>query len=1166
MLRFWEGASGSGKSTQLYKYIISESIDNPGNTYLVIVPEQATLKTQRDIVSLHPRKGILNVDVLSFNRLAHRIFEETGYGRASAHTIDDMGKNLILRRVSQLNKDKLPLLGDNLAKLGYITQVKSTISEFMQYGISVDKAKELEEVAAKAGKGRLCAKLSDINVLYEGFINYMKGDLSTKEELLVYLCSALDASEKIKNCIVCFDGFTGFTPVQLNVIRKLLELTKEVHIALTLDVRDLGSALDEGGASPIKEHELFYLSRHTIDQVSRIADECHIRQEEPFIINDPYPVRFSKKGPGKISFLEANLFRSGAKIYDKSMPGKDEIHIINASNPNEELELISCRIAELVRKKGCKYSDIAIITGDMDSYRNPIERALSIHKIPYFIDKTRPVLMNPVIELMRAMVKVLSDNYPYEAVFRFLKSGITGIKACDVDILENYCLAFGVKGRSAWNKPFALVPDIYKKREAAEKADYLMKLNEIRIKVAEFFAQIEEMIAPDFNAGKKAGAKVFCDAFLNALKTLDAFEVIEGYALKFEEDGDEDMASEYRMICERIEFTLSQLAQLLGDERITVKEFGQLLDAGFDEIRVGIVPKSTDYVQVGDVTRSRLNDIKALFVVGVNDGIIPVAAGGGGLLTDADKMFLTQNHSDAAFAPTAREGAYSQRLYLYMLLSKPTDYLALSYSKTALSGEGIRASSLIRTVKNMFDLAEETVNDCTKIDTARFADKDGGYRYLTALCGSFLRDELKEDKLLEALITYYAGTDDYGERLTSAFRARFRERENDGRTPAGSISKAVAAALYGSRLYASVTRLEKYASCAYEYYLEYGLHLREREIYDFAANDLGMAFHESLERYVNKLKDAKLKFTEVDSAAAARLMEESVEEAVASSDMSALYATKRKAYMVRRIKRIMIRTIDILKYQASKGCFEPHNVEVDFGKIDDIDALNLKLTDGGELKLTGKIDRVDTCREGDTVYVRVIDYKSSETNLNIDAMHEGRQLQLIVYIDAAMQMVERAEKVKAVPAGILYYHIDDPMIDLTEDAGSEEIRAAIIKKLKLKGYVNADKHIVDLMDADFTGTSDIIPVGYTAKFDFNKSVSRVLTTEEFEQEISASKEKIIEMGDKILDGNIVSAKENGDIKKYKNTCDYCEYKPICRQKSIGETGEADNEDEEGSTD
>lgn len=1145
-LKFWTGCAGSGKSTRLYNYIIEESDKHPELTYIVVVPEQYNLQAQKDFIRLHPRHGVINIDVVSFTRLAHRVFEETGYGADGGKVIDDMGKNLIIRRISQSNVDKLPVLGPNLNKLGYITEVKSVISEFMQYGINTDMAYLLASEAEKSGKGQLSAKLKDISFIYTEFLEAIKQRYTTREELLIRLSKVLTESEKIKNCIVAFDGFTGFTPVQLTVIENLMLLCREVHVALTIDRRE-----DTDNDISIREHELFYLGKRTISQLGRIADRNHVRICDEDRITDEIPKRLSASGGKRLPHLERNLFRDISKEFpctDDNNLG-DEIHIICGLNLEEELELNARRINKLIQEKGYKYSDIALITGDIEIYRNDIERTLSRHNIPFFIDKTQPVLLNPMIEYLRAAISILSDNYSYEAIFRLLKCGLTDIPREEIDILENYCIATGVKGRSNWNRPFAKIPALYRRSDAEQKTEYLRQINAIREKVISIIKALEEDIDESYSSRKKEETRIYTNAFYRMLDREDIGRKIKQKSIDFEAEGRLSEAASYDQIFARIMGVFEQLTDLLGDEKLYVKEFGQLMDAGLDEIRIGIIPKNTDYVQVGDITRSRLREVKALFVVGVNDGIVPTKVSGSGFLSDADKSFFMDKADNISFAPSARENAYTQRLYLYMMFSKPSEYLSLSFSKINVSGESHRPSYIIKTVMGMFpDLRIEYAD---KELVSIISGKNATYKALISNMGEYITGAIETNILYEELIKVYGKDDMYSDMLSKLIDKRITEETEKNYT--GKIGRAVAEALYGKRLYSSVTKLEAYAQCAYEYYLQYGLGLSPREEFDFAGKDLGTVFHASLEQYTQKLKKMDTDISQVDDETSQRLIGDAVEYAVASEDMAALYSTKRTSYMVKRIKRIMEKTVSILKYQASKGMFKPYNVEVDFAKIDSLDALNLKLSEDETLKMSGRIDRIDTYTEDDKTYVRIIDYKSSSKDIDIAAVYEGRELQLVVYLDAAMELIGKETGKKTVPAGILYYHVDDPIVNETKVKNVTEIENEVRKKLKMHGYVNSDLHVIRLMDSECeTGVSDVIPVGIKKDNTF-RSGSKVLSTEEFCETLKGARAAIEQMGKSILDGEIATAIEKGDIEKHPDTCKYCEYKAVCHQKP-GYTG------------
>lgn len=1163
-LRFWTGPAGSGKSTSLYRFIIDESIKNPELTYLVIVPDQFTLQTQQDIVKMHPQKGILNIDVLSFNRLAHRVFEEVGYGADGGNMIDDMGKNLILRRVSQLHTDELPTLGENLYKLGYITQVKSVISEYMQYGIDIKKAESLAETAHNENSTALAARLDEINVLYREFVSYIKDHYTTREELLMKVCNRIRESQKLRSSVVVFDGFTGFTPVQLSVIEEILQLSPAVEVALTLDKRT-----KEGEAPTVLPHELFYLSKKTISLLGQIADRNKIPILDSRRFDNDTAVRFTHYDAKMLSHLEKNLFRAKRYPYDGDT-SEAGIRLMCGINPEEELELVCNRIKDLVREHGLRYRDIAIITGDIETYRNVIERALLIHEIPFFTDKTRPVLMNPMIEYLRAGISVLSDNYTYESIFRMLKCGFSELSREDIDVLDNYCVALGIAGRKKWQNKFVALPRFVRKKyhngdrsddEKKQMAEYLIYVNDLRQKTVDPIMSLESELAGScgkdtFNAATKCTVSDFARALYNFLDGSHVESKIYEQAEYFRSIGDLALADNYEQIFKRIMNVLEQMVELLSDEKLTIKEFGQLLEAGLDEIRIGIVPATTDYVQVGDLTRSRLRDIRALFVVGANDGIIPSVSHSEGLLGDADRVFLSDRCEGTSFAPTAREGAYTQRLYLYMMLTKPEQYLFVSYAKISAAGESIKPSYIIKTIVSLFPSIKRI--ECMPSDFAkRISDKPGAYRLLTSVIGDCINGQPVSGDVLEVL-SQYARDDKYRDSIAKVIRnavsqndsTRYQNVDENGTKDSGryvdGISRAVVNILYGQRIYSSVSRLETYANCAYEYYLKYGLGLEKREELEFASTDLGTVFHGSLEKFMNAIKESDKKWSDISDDEAHEIMNRAVEEVVAADEMTVLYTTGRLKHMVRRIKRIMNRTADVLKYQASKGAFLPNNFEVDFSQIDNLDALNLKLPDDHSLSLRGRIDRVDTCTEGDTTYVKVIDYKSGDTKLDIEAVYEGRQLQLVVYLATAMEMIGKSTGKEIVPAGILYYHIDDPIIS-TADESIEAVENRVRKLLKMKGYVNSDKHVLELMDNAIQGKSDVIPAGIKGDGELYVD-SNVLSTDEFNKLIGDAKETIGKIGERMITGDIDTAIERNDVKKYPHTCDFCDYKSVCRQR------------------
>ncbi len=1127
-LQLWMGNAGSGKSHKLYQHIIKESNKHKELTYLIVVPEQFTLQTQHDLVMLHPDHGIMNIDILSFARLAYRVFEEVGFANASGILIDDMGKSLILRRLAGTYQEQLPLLGGNLKKLGYISEIKSVISEFMQYGVGSAEIVQLQEWAEASGKKMLQEKLKDISLLYHAFRDYIDEKYTTSEELLERVSSILPSSAKLKKSVVVFDGFTGFTPVQYRLLEALMQNCVDVYVTVLIDTLD---AADEKLYEMTGEQELFYLSRKTIRELTKRAKTCQIEKRPDYLIQDDIPIRFRKEisaqenedsmtesdAPGMLAHMEKNLFRQRVNTY----AGKptEAVRIFCASTPKAELRQAAIEIQNLIREKHYRYKEIAVVTGDIDTYMHCAESVFQQFEIPYFVDKTQPVLLNPFIEYLRAAVSVLSEQYSYEGIFRYLKSSLTDFTMEETDRLENYVLACGIKGKKQWTQRFV-------RKASNMETEELLELDALREKIAVRFSVFDDIY------GKDAAVHVQAEVFYKFLVNENIQEKLAAYENRFMTAHDAVRAKEYAQIYKQVMDLLDKLVELLGDEVMSVREFGELLDAGFAEIRIGVIPAGQDYVQFGDLTRTRLRDIKALYFVGVNDGIIPMNSGGGGIISDMDREFLMESGTQIELAPSARMQAYTQRLYLYMVMTKPERRLCLSYAKISEEGKSIRPSYLIQTVCELFpDLAIEQTEESL---LRRIGNEKAGFVELTEGLQPFLTAKGADTDYLE-LFSWYAGNPSYQKKTEELLKAAFSmdvTQRND------QISRAVAATLYGKTLVSSVTRLESYARCAYQHFLSYGIGLREREIFSFEAKDMGVVFHDALQIYAQLLEKSTYTWFDIPKEKSLELINTAVEQCIAAGDYAAIYSSFRTTYMVQRMKRITARTVSVLASQIKKGSFQPKSFELAFSAENDYQSLNIKLTDEEYVRLRGRIDRMDVYEDAGHVYVKIIDYKSGNQSFDLAAVYQGTQLQLVVYLNAAMEMQERDNRNKnkeVVPAGILYYHIDDPIVDASRQDTPEDINQRIVSQLVMKGIVNSEDSVIRLMDNEFEKNSDVIPVARLKTGELSAK-SSVASTEDFHVISDYVNWKIGEMGSEILAGN---------VKAQPQDCTYCKYKTIC---------------------
>ena len=433
-LKFVFGPSGSGKSTYLYQHVIEESEKNPQENFIVLVPEQFTMQTQKDLVRMHPRHGIMNIDVLSFARLAYRVFEETGVKKIPV--LDDEGKNLILRKIAGNYEDKLTVLKGNIKKLGYISEVKSVISEFTQYDIGEEELDDM--IDSLDEESRLYYKLKDIRLLYDGFQDYLRERYITKEELLDVLSREVRESELLKNSTVVLDGFTGFTPVQNRLILELMKYCKGVWITVIMDER-------ENPYSYRHPYQLFGLSKQMVTTLISLAREEHIAVEEPVCLYG-YPVKRFEKNK-ELAFLERNIFRYGAGTYEKEVKNLG-IHV--ARNPGEEAMAVAEEIRKLVRKERYRYREIGVIVSDMNVYGDYLEQAFETYGIPVFMDHKRSILLNSFVEYLRSLLNMAEKNFSYESVFRFLRTNLAGFSYEEVDELENYVIGLGIRGYKGW--------------------------------------------------------------------------------------------------------------------------------------------------------------------------------------------------------------------------------------------------------------------------------------------------------------------------------------------------------------------------------------------------------------------------------------------------------------------------------------------------------------------------------------------------------------------------------------------------------------------------------------------------------------------------------------------------------------------------------------------
>jgi ATP-dependent helicase/nuclease subunit B len=1089
---------------------MQRAAEEPGRNFLIIVPDQFTMQTQKDLVMRSDRDGILNIDVLSFGRLSHRILEEVG--TKEMPVLDDTGKSLVLQKVAADLKEQLPAMGSLLHKQGYIHEVKSAISEFMQYGISTQDMDKLITSAQK--RGALAMKLKDLKTLYRGFQDYIRDHFITTEETLDVLRRSLSKSKILKGSVVVFDGFTGFTPIQNRLIQELMRVCAETIVTVTIGV----------GEDPYKmdgEQKLFHLSKKTVADLEKLAAEAEVERGEDLFVKGG-PNRFAK-APA-LHYLEQNLFRYQ---YEPYAGEQQEIHMFEALSPREEVHQTALYIRHLIREQGMTYRDIAVVIGDLEGYASYVETEFGQLEIPCFLDRTRGIVLNPMIEYIKSALQLYIKDFSYDTVFHFLRSGMADISREEIDELENYVIRTGARGYRTYSRLFTRrTEELQGNAEGSEQAEEktMERLNRIR---QQFMDAVEIL-----HMGSQEKAGDYVSHLYDFLEQNQVQQKLLNYQQQFEKEGDLSRAREYAQIYRLVMDLLDQVYELLGEEEISRQEFADILEAGFGEITVGTIPQNVDRIVVGDMERTRLKQVKVLFFLGVNDGNIPKNASKGGIISDMDREFLIESGTE--MAPSPRQQMYIQRLYLYLNMTKPSEQLYLSYAKVNSEGKGIRPSYLIDTVRKLFPaMSVEYPQNRSRLE--QIEGRQEGARYLAEELREYVEGTLPEEERQDFYLMYRAYEADAAGRdlLTRAAFRRYRE---------SGLSRIVARALYGQQLENSVSRLETYAACACRHFLQYGLSLQEREEFGFEASDMGTVYHAVLENFAGKLAESNLTWWDFTEDFAAKAVKESVEAYAATYGETVLYSSARNEYAITRMSRILTRTVLTLQKHLKQGSFQPDDYELSFRFAEDLDSIHVDLSEDEKMHLQGRIDRIDVSEDAEHVYVKVIDYKSGNRKFDLAALYYGLQLQLVVYMNAAMEMESRKHPDKEiVPAALLYYHIDDPIIETPVELTDEQINEQILAKLRMNGVVNSDPEVVERLDRYMQDKSVVIPVEKKKDGSFSAR-SGVLSREEMQLISSYVDAKIRSIGREILDGKIAA---NPYEKGNEEACTYCAYKKVC---------------------
>ena len=1090
---FMLGAGGSGKSTALRDQVIRESLKDPASRHIVFVPEQSTFTTQQAFTLAHPRHAMLNIEVVSFAHLAQRVFRE--FSAEKTQILGENGKRMLLALAAGDRKDKLNVYAKQTGRPGFLAKLGSLFAEWDMNDVTPER---LEEIAAEENiTPLLSAKLKDLAGIYRAFKERLGQGRATAEETLPRLLRLLPRSDYARGANLYFDGFTGFTTVQYRIITELIRRSRDSWFVFTLPKQEAENDLCSGS------RDLFGMSAAAIRSIERCAEEAGKLVRGTVYAEDASPA----EKESDLAFLEKHLMRFGQESFTEK---PQYITAVACRNLRTECRAAVLEVQRLAREEGCAWREIAVTVGDREKYVPALEEDLREAGIPYFTDRRAPLGRHPLIRMLEAALEAACGNFERDSVLRYLKNECGPLTREECDRFENYLLAAGIRsGRKRMTGPYdRLSRDRFETDEEYEtrKEETLAFMNGCRERAMTPLLALNEAVK---DRGSKAGD--MAGAVLAFLETLDVKAKLEARAEACKEAGRTAEAEEWEGVYRAVTEFFTEMQELLPGMDVSAQDFCLLAKSGLDSLKLGRLPAEPDQLVIGDVERSRYNDVKALLVLGLNEGVIPAAGRSGGIITDRERVQLEAFEPDLGY--TDERALLEERFYIYRLLTRPTKWLYLSFPQTGSDGKSIRKSPVMNEIEALFpQLAVRDHGElCRREPLYAVAGEETAARVLAE------QIRRKQDGW-EELYALLSQQPDFAARLEKLEQGALRYYDP---VP---LTKEQAQALFGRVLRGSVTRLERFAECPYRHFLQYGLGLSEREEFSWEATDRGTFFHKVMETILSSLKADGKKLKDLSEDERSELIGKGIE--AAETDGGAVLKEKSdSAYLLGRWKDLFTRQIEAMAQMEQDDGFVPESFELGFGGPKD--GVILDLGEGRQMSLSGQIDRLDVWKNGETDWIRVVDYKTSDHSINYTDLHAGLQLQLFTYLAAALAKAEKEGR--TVKPGGLYYAVLTDKWTEEDSEDPDKVGMKLRQEYRLTGMTASE--VKDVSGDVKTGSGK------------NQGLT---TSDMLEKLCDFVRGHEIRLGKELLDGKIAAEPAERGRDEKKNACTYCEFKSVCR--------------------
>ncbi|WP_196594109.1 helicase-exonuclease AddAB subunit AddB [Pectinatus sottacetonis] len=1112
MLEFILGKTGTGKTSRCLSDItkrLEQSAE--GTPLLLILPEHMTFKIERRLaILMNKRGGFSRAYVFGFRRLCRYILNRNG-GAVNTH-ITEIGKKLLLSRVILENKKELTSFAKAANQRNFTSSLCQIIEELKTYGITVN---DLEKAGKATSDETLSQKLNDIALLYNEFNKTTQDRYNDNEDLLSITAIKIQSASWLEKCEIWVDGFIFFNPQELTILKALFHKASHIHLSLCID--DVKNHFNNN------ETALFHRQYHTFKEITELCKQLNIGIKYTYLTT---PYRFLSPAQKAI---ENNMFIFPLQKAKKA----DGIIIAEAANHRLEVEAAAIDIIRLCREEAYSYNDIGIIIRD-NSYANILQAVLHDYQIPFFSDNKRLFIHHPLAELLRSCMEAI-NTWQYEPLMRCFKTDFFPVTRDEIDLLENYVLEFGIKGKKHWldKKPWQYFHQSFSQDLSIDDTAYLDKINDIRYRLIKPLAKLAEEIK---NA---ADVRETTTALYNFLITLAIPKKLSLWQDTAEKAGNLALAKEQQQIWHDTIDLFDQIVETCGIDKLSLKEYAKILNDGLESLQIALIPPGLDYVTIASFDQNSLENKDAIYILGANEGIMPRRIKSEGLLTDSDRFYLQE--SGIKLSGGSSDDNFFENFLLYKAFTLSRKYTWVSYSLSDSEGGALNRSSLIDRLHYILPLKQEQT---ISILLENYTSENEKRRVVTPRrCISYLTTALRQYREKNTIAPFWFDVynwllahDNFQTSLHTALTGLF------AKAPDTTLSPALAACLYTKDhcLNGSVTRFEQFHNCPFKHFSHYALNLSERIEFSFSAPDRGILLHETMHCFGEILLKQNRHWNEISPAECHDLCRQIIDELAPKLQNQILLSNKQYEHLTTRIRKTAEQALERLCSFACHSEFFPIAMEKPFGSNNGgLPPLIYNLNNGYKINITGQIDRIDSDKSGK--YFLIIDYKSGNAYINLTEVYYGLKLQLLTYLLAVQNSATALElNTDPIPAGILYCFLKTSLLTFNKEMSDDQIKTELIKQMRMPGWLLLDPSVIKKID----DSASFIKVRFNKNGSINKlSRTYVKSEAEFNALLQYMDELITDTGKRILQGE---ASITPYKLKQKTACMFCPYIAFCR--------------------